>query len=147
MRPIKYLTLTLILGMTPTVVLAELATVTVHVRGALPPTGVLEISLFNSAETFMKEPWLQQQGQIDEDGNSTVSFAALPEGDYAVIVVHDANANNTYDNGFLGFGAERYGYTVNEDNLHWYRFMFGRPDFDETRFTVNGDVEVTVDLD
>lgn len=147
MRLKNCLPLLLTLCLLPAAGRAELATLTVHVNGALPPTGNLEVSVFDSDQAFLKDPWSQQNGQISEDGSSTVAFAAVPEGDYAVVVVHDANGNNTYDNGFLGFGAERFGYTVNADNIRWYRFMFGRPGFDETKFSVSGDTEVTIDLE
>ena len=39
---------------------AQLARLTVTVQGLNPATGTVEISLFNSAESFMKEPFLQK---------------------------------------------------------------------------------------
>ena len=102
----KLLCTLLVLCLFPVAGQAELPKLTVHITGIDPAEGNLEVSLFDSAENFLKQPWSQKAGTIAEDGSSTVSFAALAEGEYAVVVVHDANGNNKLDNGFLGFGAE-----------------------------------------
>lgn len=126
---------------------AELLKLTVHVTGIEPAEGNLEISLFDSDENFLKKPWSQKAGTIANDGTSTVSFSALPKGEFAVVVVHDANGNNRLDNGFLGFGAEKFAYTENPENLRWYRFLAGKPGFDEAVFDLNESMEITIDLD
>ena len=126
---------------------AEFLKLTVNITGIEPTEGNLEVSLFDSDENFLKKPWSQKSGKIAEDGTSTVSFSALPAGEFAVVVVHDANGNNRLDNGFLGFGAENYAYTENPENARWYRFLFGKPAFEEAVFEMTESMEVTIDLD
>ena len=102
----------------------------------------MEVTLFNSAESFMREAFIQQSGGISESGEFTARFAGLEEGEYAVVVVHDENGNEAYDNGFLGLGAEGIGYSNN------VRSWFGRPDFDDAKFTVNDEpIEIEIRVD
>lgn len=126
----------------PAVSMAELPGLTVRVTNISSTEGVVEVTLFNSAETFMLEPHLQQSGSADENGVFETEFVALPEGEYAIVVVHDANNNGKLDTGFLGIGGEDYGFSNNVSPL------LGRPDFDQARFTVDTTgVLVEIDLD
>ena len=143
----KLFTTLLVLCLIPVAAQAELLKLTVHITDIDPAEGNLEISLFDSEENFLKKPWSQKSGKIAEDGTSTVSFSALPAGELAVVVVHDANGNNKLDSGFLGFGAESYAYTENPENFRWYRFLFGKPEFDEAVFEMTESMEVTISLD
>lgn len=114
----------------------------VLVSGLKPATGTVEVSLFDSAESFLREPYRQESGAVNPDGQFGTEFVFLAEGEYAIVVVHDANGNGRLDTGFLGFGGERYGYSNNVSA--W----FGRPDFDEVKFRVEGDgTLVEIDLD
>jgi uncharacterized protein (DUF2141 family) len=112
----------------------------VRVVHADPPTGTLEISLFASAERFLKEPFLQTSGPVNEDGTYLARFGKLPPGEYAVVVVHDENDNGKLDTGFLGFGGESYAYSNDAKPL------FGRPGFDEVKFAVTADTHVEITL-
>jgi uncharacterized protein (DUF2141 family) len=126
----------------PVVALAALPALSVHISNALPATGKVEVTLFNSADSFMREAYLQQSGEISESGEFTANFAGLEEGEYAVVVVHDENGNETYDNGFLGIGAEGIGYSNN------VRPWFFRPDFDDLKFSVDTEstkIEIRID--
>ena len=117
--------------LSPALALAELSNVRVVVSGLSPATGTVEVSLFDSAETFMIEPYLQQSGPASEDGSFETEFVSLADGEYAVVVAHDANDNGELDNGFLGFGGESYGYSNN------VRPWFGRPDFEDAKIIIN----------
>jgi uncharacterized protein (DUF2141 family) len=77
-----------------------------------------------------------------EDGTFVTRFSAVPEGDYAVVVVHDANDNEQLDTGLLGFNSEAYGYS---NNVHPW---FGRPSFEDVKFSAGAEeVVVEIDLD
>ena len=116
--------------------------ISVLVSGLSPETGTVEVSLFDSAESFFKEPFRQETGEVSEGGQFGAKFLFVPEGDYAIVVAHDANDNGKLDTGFLGFGGERYGYSNN------VRTWFGRPNFDDVKFRVEEDgARVEIDLD
>lgn len=138
----KHLGLALVvLFATPAGAMAENASMTVSVKNLSPPTGSVEISLFDSEETFMQEPLRQQSGKSSESGEYETVFNDLPTGDYAVVVVHDANDNGKLDTGFLGFGGENYGFSNRASS--W----FGRPDFEEAKITVEASgTRVDIDL-
>lgn len=120
---------------------ADTIDVTVRVVRADPVTGTLEISLFNSADTFLRQPYLQTSGAVNEDGTHMARFGKVPPGEYAVVVVHDENGNGKLDTGFLGFGGESYAYSNDAHPL------FGRPSFDDAKFAVDADTRVEISLD
>lgn len=115
---------------------------TVNITGAEPSTGTVEISLFMSADDFLKSAANQVRCTPDDNGSCTGVFFILEESDLALVAVHDANDNKKLDNGFLGFGAERYGYSNDACNP-----LFGRASFDEAKITISEPTEITIDLD
>jgi len=125
----------------PALCQAELPALSVMIANASPASGRVEISLFNSAESFMKEPFLQQAGDVNEDGSYKALFASLPEGEYAVVVVDDENDNGQIDNGFLGFGAESYAFS------NGARPWFGWPDFEEVKFQLDKTMSIDINLE
>ena len=139
----KYIQLAFFLSLlSPALALAELPGVRIVVSNLSPVTGTVEVSLFDSAESFMVEPYLQQSGTASEDGSFETEFVSLPDGEYAVVVVHDANGNGKLDNGFLGFGGEGYGFSNNAQT--W----FGWPDWEDAKIMVDQpETLVEIDLD
>jgi uncharacterized protein (DUF2141 family) len=126
----------------PVAAWAQLPGITVQVINLPSATGTVEVSLFDSADTFLVNPYLQQSGTVSEEGTFVTRFSAVPEGDYAIVVVHDANGNEQLDTGLLGFGGEAYGYS---NNVHPW---FGRPSFDDVKFSAGAEeVVVEIDLD
>lgn len=125
----------------PPVEVKRMPRLTVNVTGLAPETGKVEVSLFNSAEDFMKKPFYQESGTPDAEGKLQVRFLNVFEGTYGLVVVHDENGNAVYDSGFLGFGAEPVGYS--NDAAPW----LGRPSFEAVSFEVNEDLEVTITMD
>ena len=121
--------------------LAALPRLTVVVSGIEPVSGNVSVSLFDSAEDWRKEPFLQQQGPVADSGTFEATFAALPEGEYAVIVVHDANGNEKLDRGFLGFFGEDYGFSGDPG------FGFFQPSFDKAKFEFREDKTIEIRLD
>lgn len=61
----------------------------------------------------------------------TLRFETLPQGQYAVAVIHDANANAKLDT-MLGIPKEGFGFSRNP------AIRFGPPRFDAARFAVGG---------
>ena len=132
----------LALALCPLLAAAEVTTLDVTVTGAEPATGTVEVSVFKSDEDFLKESYLQQQCSPSDDGRCSVNFLMALPGEYAVVVVHDANDNQKLDNGFLGFGSESFGYSNNASNP-----LFGRASFDDAKITVSGETKIEIKLD
>lgn len=128
---IKIALTTLLLSFVPVLAWAQLPGIKLTVSGADPATGTIEASLFNSAQDFLMEAFLQESGEVNEDGTFEAEFAGLEEGEYAIVVVHDANDNGVFDAGLFGFGGESVGYSNNASS--W----LGRPGFEDAKFTVD----------
>jgi len=121
----------LLLILAPIVAWAELPSVKLTVSGANPATGTIEATLFDSSQNFLMEAYLQESGEVAEDGTFEAEFVGLEEGEYAIVVVHDANDNGVFDAGLFGFGGESVGYSNNASS--W----LGRPSFDDAKFVVD----------
>jgi uncharacterized protein (DUF2141 family) len=128
-------------GIAERVEVKRMPRLTVNIEGLAPELGKVEVSLFNSADSFMKKPFFQESGTPDENGVLQVMFLNVFEGEYGLVVVHDENGNGLYDSGFLGFGAEPLGYS--NEASPW----LGRPSWDAVSFEVQEDLEVTLHVD
>jgi len=134
--------LVLAFALYPLLAAAEVTTLDVTVSGADPATGTIEISVFASAEEFLKDSKFQKQCKPSDEGSCSVNFLMSMPGDYAVVVVHDANDNQKLDTGFLGFGAESFGYSNDASNP-----LFGRASFEDAKIAVSGDTRIEIVLD
>jgi uncharacterized protein (DUF2141 family) len=132
----------LVAALLPIAASAELPSIKLTVSGADPATGTIEATLFNSTEDFLMEAFLQESGEVAEDGSFSAEFVGLAAGEYAIVVVHDANDNGVYDAGMFGFGGESVAYS--NDASSW----LGRPGFDDAKFTVDeGGQTIHISLD
>ena len=99
------------------------------------------VSLYNKADGFPSaKPFKTVVVSIN---GKTVQFVfdKLPQGTYAIAVVHDENKNNILDVNFLGIPKEGYGASGN--NIP----KFSAPTFESNRFTLgNGDKTVNINL-
>jgi uncharacterized protein (DUF2141 family) len=126
----------------PLVAQAQLATLNITVSGLDPATGKVEVSLFNSEETFMKEAFRQQAIEVEENAELSFRFPGLLDGEYAVVVVHDENDNGVLDTGFLGLGGESYNFSNDAAPF------LGRPGFAAASFPIGeDDHDITINLD
>lgn len=139
---ITHFALLLVLAGFPLLAQADLAKIELTVKGIAPSAGSLEVSVFNSEETFMNTPMVQQTRPVGDRTEVAFTFSGLIEGNYAIVVVHDENDNKTLDSGFLGFGGESYGFSNNVNP--W----FGWPSFEAASIKVGVEnVAVEINLD
>ena len=138
----KHILTVLALSLCPLLATAQVSSLDVKISGAEPATGTIEVSVFGSAEEFLKESRYQRQCKPSEDGSCSVSFLMSMPGDFAVVVVHDANDNQKLDNGFLGFGAESFAYSNEAKNP-----LFGRASFEDAKIAVSGETKIEIVLD
>jgi len=113
--------------------------ITVHINNIKSDNGFILLGLHNQ-ETFMvkETPALKRKKEVINDGRIKVVFKNIPEGQYAIMVVHDENANNKMDFELNGMPKEAYGTSNNE-------MSFGPPIFEDAKFNVtdkNLDLEI-----
>ena len=102
--------------------------------------GHVYVQLFSDKEEFLKEPYRKMM--VDHIEGQTVTFIIdnLPEGNYAISVMHDENMNGDLDTGAFGIPQEGYGFSNNAKG------MFGPPSYKESEFNFSEDKTMTIKL-
>ncbi len=111
-----------------------------HLRNS---KGIVQFSLYNKDGTIPDENYQkfykQLQGKI-KAGVSVVTFSHLPEGRYAVNILHDENQNKKIDKGFL-LPIEGVGFS-NYKSIG----LRNRPNFSKASFTLNADITKQINI-
>lgn len=103
--------------------------------------GAVLAALFDKSDGFPRGKPLQVASAQPSEGKAVVQFAGLPEGDYAVSVFLDENANMKLDANLFGLPTELYGFSRNA------RSPVGPPLFADAAFRLGADpVMQTVEL-
>lgn len=105
-------------------------TVTVILKEVKPGKGNLRVGLFTESN-FMKTP---VQGKIEKasEASVVVKFENVPDGTYALSVIHDANENGELDKTGLGIPKEGFAFSNNVMGKK------GPPSFQKASFEVKG---------
>jgi len=121
----------------------DTATLTVRITGARNTKGKIGVTLFREAQGFPDDPSKavrQQSAEIDPHTMSAqVTFKDLPQGTFAVSVLHDENGNGKMDKNFVGMPKEGYGASNNPKKKK------RAPAFDEAKFALNAS-EQTIEI-
>jgi uncharacterized protein (DUF2141 family) len=108
---------------------------TIKVIGARNAKGKIGVALFKAAAGFPENRAAavrSEQANIDSQTmTAEVVFRDVPQGIYAVSVLHDENANGKLDKNFLGIPQEGYGASNNPGK------KMRAPNFDEAKFSIN----------
>lgn len=93
----------------------EMFPLTVKVEGLRNSKGVVQFALYNSDEIFPDEHYKNYYRRASAkivNGTSTITFANLPAGKYAVNILHDENNDGKIKKGFIlpveGIGFSNY---------------------------------------
>lgn len=114
------------------------ATLTVEVQQVVAP-GDLMIAVYDQSGQWLKQP-LRGLRQAAVAGTMTVQVPDLPDGDYAVSLFIDRNANGKLDSNAIGMPTEPYAFSNDAAG------NFGPPAFDQARFSVKGDTRAVIHL-
>lgn len=112
---------------------------TVTIKQMNSTNGILEVTLFDSEGNWLNEGQ-KQKVSIDSKEAVTVTFENLPNGTYGVAVIHDENSNSELDTGTFGIPTEAYGFSNDA------RGMFGPAKFEDSKFEVNGDKQIEINI-
>jgi uncharacterized protein (DUF2141 family) len=111
----------------------------VRVSGLSAPLGRVGCSLFAEAKGFPMDTSGARVQWHDADAKGiTCRFTGLPEGSYALAVVHDRNGNQRVDTNFVGLPTEPWGVSKN------LRPTLRAPSFEEASFRLGGDTPALV---
>lgn len=114
----------------------------VEVTNLLNTNGELSIGLYNKNDDTFGDRKNSLKGiDLKIDGKRMFyTFKNIPNGTYAIAVLHDENKNKKLDTNFLGIPSEGYGFSNN------LRPMLRGVNFEEAKFNVNGDVHITINM-
>jgi uncharacterized protein (DUF2141 family) len=121
---------------------AHAAELVVRISGLSEPMGQVGCALFARAAGFPMDNASARLLWLAADPKGvTCRYADVPEGSYAVSIVHDANGNRRVDTNFIGLPIEQWGVSNNA------RPGLRAPRFDEAVFKIAADAkEVVIDI-
>ncbi len=99
-----------------------------EVTGIESEAGQVLVALYDEA-SFLRKP-IKAFRLKPTDKTLSGTFGDLPEGVYAVSVVHDENGNGRLDMNLVGMPMERYGFSNDP-------VLMGPPQFIDARFELN----------
>jgi uncharacterized protein (DUF2141 family) len=114
-------------------------TITLNFEGMKSDKGSLFIALYNTEDSFLKEPI---KGTIVKivDKKATVILKDIPAGVYAVSAFHDENDNKKMDTNFFGIPKEPIGMSNDAKG-----FM-GPPKYKDAKFEVSKNRTLTINV-
>lgn len=116
---------------------------TVEVDELRNSDGTVQFALYNRADAFPDEHFKKclkvLPGKII-NGSSSVTFENLPEGKYAINVLHDENTDGRINKGLI-FPKEGIGFS-NYESLGFSN----RPSFDKAYINLSGDLKISVKI-
>ncbi len=104
-------------------------TITITIDNATSDNGMILASV-HTADTFMKGAGVFNASSEIKEGKATLVFENVPQGTYAIMALHDANANKRMDFEANGMPKESYGMSGND-------MSFGPPSFEAAKFEVH----------
>lgn len=113
--------------------------ITVTVDHISNDNGKVIVSLHNG-ETFMKGPGIFNLESKIENGKVTIIFKDVEPGEYAIMVLHDENENNSMD--YHENGMPKEGYGTSNGSFH-----YGPPQFIDAKFKIGKeDMNINISL-
>lgn len=94
-------------------------------------TGPLQIGLFTEGGEFPDDKYRVQSALRNCTGYCTITFDAVPYGDYAIAIFQDVNGNGKLDTGLFGIPSEPFAFSND------FRPKFRGPSFEKCKFTVS----------
>jgi uncharacterized protein (DUF2141 family) len=95
--------------------------------------GRIELGLYDDPNVFLSTTE-QYRWLLKPVDSYTVIIAidSIPEGWYAISLMHDLNSNGEMEKNFIGIPLEPYGFSKN------IKPRFSKPDFEDAQFYYNG---------
>jgi len=121
----------------------ETCSLTVDVSGLRNSKGTVQFALYNREDAFPDEHYKKYFKKLTGkivNGTSTITFKNLPEGKYAVNILHDENNDGKIKKGII-FPKEGIGFS----NFQSIGFS-NRPTFSKASFSMLSDKKIKVNI-
>lgn len=111
------------------------------VSGADPGVGQVLVSLFDSSETYMRDPMIEAEAAVNSEGRADFDLGKHSPGEYAVVVIYDKNGNGKLDTGLFRIPKEKIGFSNNAKG------RIGPAKWNDARFFLSdSDIRIDVQL-
>lgn len=106
--------------------------IVVNICGLRSDKGKCLLYLYNNKKGFPNDAGKAINTAMGStvNGKSTIVLKDIPDGEYAIGVIHDENGNGKMDTNFLGMPKEGVGVSNNAKG------HFGSPSYDDSKFKV-----------
>ncbi len=113
----------------------------VKITNLLNTNGNVLIGLYNKESSFSNMSKIFK-GTEERISNDTLqyTFTDIPNGTYAIAIIHDENKNSNLDKNFFGIPSEGYGFSNN------IRPTFRSASFDESKFKLSSNTNITIKM-
>lgn len=111
----------------------------VKVENVKETKGKMRIAIYRPSDNFPKKGSFKTI-VVDANMPTTTIEVELPNGEYAVALVHDLNANGDMDLSFFGLPQEPYGISRNPS------LSLSKPTFEESSFTLKSKKSISIEL-
>lgn len=115
-------------------------TVTVQVSGIKNNNGYILVALHDGSSDFPDGDGFKTASVDASRGSLEVVFENVPDGEYAIALMHDENANEEFDMDSNGMPLEGWGFSNNPEP------MGGPAGWSEASFDIAGDEDLSIDL-
>ncbi|HIP49447.1 MAG TPA: DUF2141 domain-containing protein [Lutibacter sp.] len=119
----------------------EIYSLTVTVNSLRNSDGVVLFLLYNEDGTIPdkdRSKYYKKFSSSIASNKATITFDSLPQGKYAINIIHDENSNGKIDMGFL-LPKEGIGFS-NFKKLN----IFNRPNFSKASFKLDTDISINI---
>lgn len=122
---------------------SKIGTITVEVKNFRNTKGNIMLSMYQTEDGFPSkaEKALKKYIIPIKSNHFEFSIPEVPEGSYAIAILHDENADNKMESNFIGMPKEGIGTSNNAKG------NFGPPKFEDAKFSFNGtNKKITINL-
>jgi uncharacterized protein (DUF2141 family) len=115
-------------------------TLHINVSGATPSKGHIILSLFSSADNYLKSPILSKTNSVNSAGMADFELSDLLPGVYALNAIYDEDSNGKLNTSLFGIPTELVGFSNNAKGY------FGPPKFDKVVFEALTSQQISIRL-
>lgn len=116
------------------------SSLTIIVKNTADNQGTVRAALYKTPKEFpMGKVFKIVEGKI-KDNRSVMTFDNLPEGEYAVAILHDRNDNKKMDYNFLGIPTEGYGFSNN------IKAVLSASSFEQAKVVIQANAHQTITI-
>ncbi len=113
---------------------------TIQIDGIRNNNGYIMVALHDGSSDFPdSDPFMAVEGEA-ENGSIELVIENVPEGEYAIALMHDENGNGEFDSTEYGMPLEGYGFSNNPEP------QMGPATWSEASFDVEDDQDLYIEL-